>query len=426
MSDGPSTFVAVSDGYLADIIGLASRRIIYVAPGVGTATANALVRHMTRTDDDISLTIILDADADAYRIGYGDPGALSVLHGAASQARCQIRRQRGVRVGLLVADDNTIIWSPTPQAVETEREVTEPNGVVLSGTVATTVDAAVGANSVNMEWAEIGRESLQDADIAAIIKDLERNPPAPFDLTRRARVFSTRFQFVEFEVRGAEWTERRIKLSSLFLNADLPEALQGIIDTQVRPFQSQADTSFDVPLVIRGQRAFHEDGRRIVVPATQSDILKSWNDIRARYLRQVKGFGWLVRRDQLEQFQSDVGVFEETLAAWVGKFRERMRADEDKVVKSIVEAIRSRLEHARLARLKESPTDNELSKMVQGGLDRLRVIEPKVKVVVKDISWHGSRDAEFLEALQRAIPSDELKGWSEEFTVALEAAESKP
>lgn len=82
--------------------------------------------------------------------------------------------------------------------------------------------------------AEIGRLPFTPEQVDKTVEVLKQNPPAPFDLARETRVFSTKFQYVEFELRGAAWTSREIKLSSLLLNPDVPDELQDLFETRIR------------------------------------------------------------------------------------------------------------------------------------------------------------------------------------------------
>jgi hypothetical protein len=245
------------------------------------------------------------------------------------------------------------------------------------------------------------------------VQDLKANPPAPFDLSQRSRVFSTKFQFVEHEVRGAEWTERKVKLSSLLLNPDLPESVQDILETQVRPFQGHGDLECDVPGFLNGQPAFDAAGVRILVKVKQSEVVKQWTDIRTSYLRKLTGFGWLIRRDRVEAFRHDVAVFEQVLKVWVEAFKDKASRSRGDQVGLLVDAIVQRIPAARRNDLPRKAVEQQ----VADGLDRLRVIEPRVRIVFKDVAWESSRDDEFLAALEAALPAEELKGWFEEFAV---------
>ena len=62
---------------------------------------------------------------------------------------------------------------------------------------------------------------------------------------------------------------------------------------------------------------------------TQADIDKAWKDLRGRYLKQLPGFGWLIRRTEKERFKADVTAYETILRAWVEGFREKIKNDEE-------------------------------------------------------------------------------------------------
>lgn len=417
MTEREQVFVAVDDARLATTIRAARKRVVFAAPGLGQLAGGALADAIGRLGGQI--TIILDADAEACRIGYGDPEALQALHDAASRQQAPLRRQAGLRIGILLADDTVLIWSPIARSVESERRDEQPNGLVLEGPATDICSTAMGADGTSTlpGDADIGREPLTLDALKDTVADLERNPPAPFDLARRTRVFSSRYQFVEFEIRGAQWAERRINLSSVLLNADLPESLRDMLDTQIRPYQEADEPSFEVPHLMLGRRLFDQDGKRIDVLATQSQVLKYWTEIRDHYLRQLSGFGWLVRKDQLGKFRDAAAGFEETLRIWVKAFREHVHGREDMLVKDIVSAI-----HARIGRSADQKALRELDleAEVRAGLARMRVIEPQVRIVLKNVAWESTRDTEFQAALERALSANERRGWFEEFTAARE------
>lgn len=417
MNNTQHTSVSVDDRRLAEAIRSANKRLVFAAPGLGMLTARALVEAINRLSG--KLTIILDADPDVCRIGYGDPEALRMLHESASALQVPLRRQAGLRIGILIADDEVLIWSPMARSVEAEHQHTQPNGLVLSGPPTEVCAAAMGAEGTSTlpQDAEIGTEPLKVETLQETLDDLQRNPPVPFDLARRTRVFSSRFQFVEFEIRGAQWTERRINLSSVLMNADLPEELRDILDTQIRPYQEKNRPSFDVPHLINGTRAFDQHGKRILVKATQSQVMKYWTEIRDRYLTHLPGFGWLIKREDLKAFHEAKEAFEETLRAWVKAFRHYAKNKEDALVDQIVAAIQERVNRSAQ---KESLKRLDLKSIVKKGLSRMRVIEPQVRIVLKNVAWESTRDKEFQQALEKAFPPAERKGWFEEFTAARE------
>jgi hypothetical protein len=322
-----STFISVNDQLLCRRIVAAIHRIVFVAPAVSREVAVALGECFRRAG---SVTIVLDRDEEAYRLGYGDREGLERLQKLARDNHIGIRSQPGLRIGLLLVDDDVLVWSPTPQAVEGQRSDAQPNGLDLRGTSARgtasmgddafdlaksdgsptptaslsdVIRNAVGADDsdVPIGQAEIGCEAFTPEQVSETVEALKKDPPAPFDLARKTRVFSTRFQFVESELRGAAWTTREIKLSSLLLNPDIPDELQDLFETRVRP---------------------------------------------------------------------------------------------------IVALIKARAERSQA---KDKLKDIDIDGTVRSGIKRLRVIQPSIKLVFKEISWESTRDGEFTEALRKAL-----------------------
>ena len=64
----------------------------------------------------------------------------------------------------------------------------------------------------------------------------------------------------------------RVKLSSLLLNPDVPEDLQDLFDTRVRPFSAHADREIEVPTLVQGQVAYTREGKPILSPMKQADM----------------------------------------------------------------------------------------------------------------------------------------------------------
>jgi hypothetical protein len=418
------TFVAVDDDVLSRRIMGATFRVVFVAPAVSKTIAAALGACFNRADK-VSITVVLDTDEEAYRLGYGDREGLEQIQKLASSNHIGLRAQPGLRIGLLVADEDLLVWSPTPAAVEGRRAEGEPNGLEISAgsheskpiSIVDVIRNAVGSDDsdVPLQQAEVGQNAFTPEQVSRTIEVLKQNPPAPFDLARKTRVFSSKFQFVEPELRGAAWTTREIRLSSLLLNPDVPDDLQDLFETKVRPFSTQADVAIEVPTLVQGQIAFSRTGEQIVSAMTQADIEKAWKELSKRYLRRVEGFGWLIQRTDKAKLESEVAAYEVVLKAWVAGFRKIAANDESALVKRIVDLIKAR---AARSPAQEKIKDIDIETTVRAGIQKLRITEPSVKLVFKEISWESTRDAEFTEALRKALPAEALKGWFEVFTAA--------
>ena len=402
-------FTTVTGEALKDRITTAKTRVVFVAPGVTEDVSKALVEAHHRS---VFVTVILDLDQDACRIGFGDPEGLAYLREHGSTVG--LYQQAGMRIGLLLADEVLTIWSPTPRSVENDRREGQPNAIVLDGRI---VGDSLGNDVIeSLKNEAIGRAPIRPDELQTVVAKLERDPPTPFDLARKVRVFSTRFQFVEANLRGAEYTPRRIRISNLLLNADLPKNLQDVLETQIRPFKAMEGVAIDAPHIIRGQIAYDQHGEKILVPMTEADVGKFWDEIKKRYLFEIPGFGSLIRKADLVSFRAEVHAFEELLRDWVKGFREQIRKEED-LVPGIVTSIKE-----RVSRSDHSGDFQhiDLSQEVKNGLDGMRVIEPRTKIVLKEVSWESSRDSEFTDALQQALTPEDLQGWFDEFTAARE------
>ena len=85
------------------------------------------------------------------------------------------------------------------------------------------------------------------------------------------------------------------------------------------------------------------------------------------------------------------------------------------MVKNIVKLIEERCERS-LKKEKDRLPKPDIEAMVLAGIERLRVTEPCVKLVFKEISWESTRHHEFTEALSKVMPNK----WFEVFIAARE------
>ena len=112
-----STFQEVNDASLIELISKAQRRVIFVAPGVHTAVAEELGKRFAEIDQ-LQVTVVIDPDEDVCRIGCGDAKGLALLSDYATRQSFALMAQPGLRIGVLLVDDVTLVWSPTPRSIE--------------------------------------------------------------------------------------------------------------------------------------------------------------------------------------------------------------------------------------------------------------------------------------------------------------------
>src|SRR3982751_1431598 len=106
------TFTFINNEKLCEIIEDASQHIIYAAPSIAASVAQSLCGFAERNTD-AALRVIVDANAEAFRLGFGEQAGLTFL----ADKRIDIRRATGLRIAVLVADENAWVYSPTPEII---------------------------------------------------------------------------------------------------------------------------------------------------------------------------------------------------------------------------------------------------------------------------------------------------------------------
>ncbi len=78
MADPVRTFAVASDEALVELISRARSRLVVIAPALTKPVADAVSRRFDELGQ-LSVTVILDADPEVYRLGFGDQEALETI-----------------------------------------------------------------------------------------------------------------------------------------------------------------------------------------------------------------------------------------------------------------------------------------------------------------------------------------------------------
>lgn len=211
----------ISDDDLIPIIESDQDRLFFMAPGRSVRIATSISQKWLTLDVN-KVNIVLDVDPEVYRLGYGHLKALQILKDIAMQLGTLVSHKPGIRIGLLVADQTVIVFSPTPLLIEAgSTQTNHPNGIRLDGlplNVACDID--LGENSVADQ--NIGLDKVPSEKIQKVADELKTNPPVKFDIARKVRVFNTFFEFVEFELHGCFISRKtvQIKIDHIGLTKD--------------------------------------------------------------------------------------------------------------------------------------------------------------------------------------------------------------
>ena len=314
------TFTTATDENLIALVEGARHRLAIIAPALTTPVAQALAARMADLPG-LSLTVILDADAEVYRMGYGDPMALEIIRKASDEAMFDLREQPGVRIGVVISDDRTMVYAPVSRNVEAGSTTEEkPNAVMLGG--GSTEKLAEAAGVAEGET-EIGERGMEPDRVATMVQELDRNPPTPFDLTRKLRVFTSAAEFVELKVSNYKLSKRRVSLPEEFVgvgDAALRERISGQIRApldgigaqkiKIKVGDKEEELSVDEAFIERERKEI-EDEFTYVLPKKGRVILKR---DRVDFDRQI------------ERFKQIVTQYQESLKTSVDTARDGFRA----------------------------------------------------------------------------------------------------
>ncbi len=422
-----STFQEVNDATLIKLIAKAQQRIVFVAPGVHQVVAEALGKRFAEIDQ-LQVTVVIDPDEDVCRIGYGDAKGLELLSDYADRQSFALMAQPGLRVGVLLVDDVTLVWSPTPRSVESAPlgiaatpTQGSPNGLLLGASpgeqLAHAVSAA-GTETLPLD-AEIGVEVVTKSRVKKTLDGLAKNPPIPVDLARITRVFSTKLQFAEFTVKGAKFSKRELKVSNDYMNADIQGDLKGLVESKLRAFGDFRDEEVEVPAFNNGNEVFDNSHKRLMEKISEASLQRQRNELERRYLFNVPGFGRLIAKDDKQDLERLVAAYRVQLETYSGAIRQRLDEQAGKIIDEAVKLIGE-----RAARSGNKLDEQQLRKGIQNSLDRTKDEVPEVKLVFKDVTYEQTKNQEFRAKVDKALPAakrKQLGDWNQDFDAARSA-----
>jgi hypothetical protein len=189
-SSPPCAVVSLPDIELEGQVSCARRRLVVIAPGLSESVAKAIIKKWCELGRD-AVQVVLDPDPEVCHLGLGDLAALKMLHETAERMGARIHQQQGLRVGVIVTDETTTIYSPTPRLIEAGGQPGEKLNALRFDTPI--LDPAATNADANLRSLDLHPKPMKRADVQNTTQDLDANPPVKFDLARKVRVFNARF-----------------------------------------------------------------------------------------------------------------------------------------------------------------------------------------------------------------------------------------
>ncbi|MFH1737956.1 MAG: hypothetical protein ABIH23_03025 [bacterium] len=305
-------FTAITSAKISEIIEHAQRRVAYAAPGIHNAISDTLIR-LVSSGPRVDVQVILDPDPEVCRIGYGDIQSVEKL----LQHGIPIQKAPGLRIGVLVVDDEGWIFSSSPLAIEKDREKSEPNAIQVSADHAETLIQAiapslVSENAIRTRPPEIGQEPVNKQDLARSVRDLRERPPQKFDLARCVRVYQSYVQFVDMSLTGCDINRHTVSIPPKLLRLQGAEEVQDRLRTSFNLIQEQSEIS-------------------------PKELQKHERELRKAYLRSLgERVGVVILRSKKEEFVRKVELLRKELAEFAEKVKKDLQSELDKSKEMLV------------------------------------------------------------------------------------------
>jgi hypothetical protein len=393
----PCSIVSLPDIELECQIRCARRRLVAIAPAFTESVAKAIVEKWHELGRG-AVQVVLDLDPEVCRLGYGDLAAVKMLHETAAQLKCSVHQQQGLRVGVIISDETTTLYAPTPRLIEAGGEPGERlNALRLDAPIL----PSENPSATDLDSLDLRTHPVHRTDVEKTAENLNTNPPVKFDLARKVRVFNARFEFVEFELHGLYLSRKQVRIPSDLLGLAKQPQAQKLLRSSFQLIDDKSEIS----------------GERVT-------RLKQF--ITKKYLINLPGHGTVILRSNKTDFQVSVRALER----YVHRFQRRLKKQlqvaiegNRKVLTSALLPTVIRNPPARWNRfLGEPPRDQVIERMLQkeltGAFGRSEDLfaDMKVKAIFKGVTYESLNDPEFMRIASEEIPSlDELH---EEFDAA--------
>ncbi|UWQ20125.1 hypothetical protein [Jannaschia sp. W003] len=398
----PRTFTVATDAEVVALIEAARRRLVVVAPALSLEVAEALLQRFGDLGQ-LDIRVIVDADPEVYRLGFGETKALKVIRRAASENLLDLREQPGVRIGVVVSDEDTMIFAPVSKNIEAGSETEEkPNAIILRGNAANALACAAGADLTSgAPQGEIGNTALDPCKVVAMEADLGRNPPAKFDIARRMQVFSSRVVYVEFEIRNFTLGRKQVPL---------PPEFQIVGNTALR---NQITSRLRAPIeqlgAVEVTIGSGEDARQELID--DAWLRARRKKIEDRYTFQIDNFGRVILREDRDEFEAAVEDFSNIVASYHKAVRKALKRYRDDFCESFVAEFLPRWEASPpdyIDRWRRASVDIDLPEELVRRANEVfeemvSFAPPAVRLIEKNVSPKNVEDRRFLEPLRQIM-----------------------
>ncbi len=397
MADSCAVAIA-GDTQVIEFVRSARERLIFVAPAVNEVVATAICEQAASLSEGAA-TVILDTDPEVYRLGYGESASLQLLEAGADSFRLILRRQPGVRLCIVIADDRTLIFAPTPQLIEAGPNTGAGANAIYLGSAPAALERAL---STDAGRPRIGAEPLTAEDSDRVRRDLDENPPQKFDIARRMRVFNSYYEFADLELSGVQIDRKQVRI---------PEHLMGVADERTR---ARLRSHFQlVP----------EDSK-----LSGAHLRKDRDLIADTFLHSVPKFGNLVRRVEKSKLEAAVAGLRQRVSEFKEKLEEQLETSIERsraeLLKALLPAVSRKPPKQWRFSDGQKPDKETCRRFVERDLGKAfgtanqLLSGMEVTLRFKGLTYETLKDEEFLKAVEKAQPPLDVKRLHDEYDAA--------
>lgn len=415
-------FITVNEKFICDLINHARMKVIYVAPSVSKNIANSILRFAQINSND-NVEIIIDSDPKVCRFGYGDIDAVEMLF----KNKIIIRKCKGIRIGIIICDDNAFIYSPTPLVIEDEPTINSPNAISVEYEQAKELVNRICINQNNFDIKttdgqlsldyysldcynkspEIGNEVMNNKDLDIAKEDLSICPPQKFDISRRVMVYHSYIQFVELKLNGCNIERHTIAIPVKLLNL--------------------VKNSKDKERLKASYRLLGENSK-----ITGKKMDEKVSNLRKKYIKSLGArYGNVILMQKKDEFLKEVDSLKEDLEKFKKQIEKKLETEFNNCRKELINILTPGImknppDDLIGFILTKKPTTAQAKEYIE---DELNSVIPDINLFIndmnlqcdfKDVTYEMLKDEQFFEALKKAYKYINWPNPFEEYEAAKE------
>jgi hypothetical protein len=428
------TFTNVDDRVLCEVIAQARQRLVFVAPGIRPPVAQALAAVMPLVPA-AAIHLVLDVDAEVCRLGYGDKDfkGMEILQAAAAKHNLTVNHHPGIRIGLLIADDTTLIYSPTPELIETEsHQPDKPNAIVLRNELPPQLANACAVGTEGFAAVEVGKDLIDAKKVEVVKKELQECPPKEFNVARIERVFSSMLQYVELTIEDYKLTSRSLLLKPELFGVRDAEVVRRLTN-RYHLFAETDALTVEIPHIGEDAKPDPKKPKEKFGPLS---IDRERKVIKKKYVIEAGRYGTLILRRSVPDFEMAIKALEAKISEYRTAVRKQIETRIQDIVDELLTALLERLkaappDHWQSRYLGQQLTDEDIKRLfsedVQSEVSRVKSdFEPKVFIAYKDVTYQTFKDEEFRELIEKRFGKEAIAAIFNEHDAAPEEPPSKP